>query len=137
MTWTQFWDMSSGGGQKLSFKHCFIEAPEDEAKIVFQNRWGRNPDRVTCTCCGPDYAVHEYGSLEQATAYHRRCAFDGTLDVWIEEPERPNAEPGSWGAYSTLDAFVARENIEVIRASDITEGDRLGALREEGFVWQG
>ena len=32
MVWTEFWDMSSGGGHKEEFHYCHIEAPEEEAK---------------------------------------------------------------------------------------------------------
>ncbi len=31
---TQFWDMHSGGSQKEEFAKCYIEAPENEAKIT-------------------------------------------------------------------------------------------------------
>ena len=44
--WTHFWDMHSGGGQKEKFGHCYIEAPENEAKVIFYNRFGHNPERV-------------------------------------------------------------------------------------------
>lgn len=73
--WTEFMDMHSGGGQKEKFAYCFIEAPEDEAKIIFYNRFGHNPERVTCTCCGEDYSISEYKTLEQATAYERNCEY--------------------------------------------------------------
>jgi hypothetical protein len=73
--WTEFIDMHSGGGQKEGFSHCFIEAPENEAKVIFYNRFGHNPERVTCTCCGGDYSIIEYETLEQATAYERNCEY--------------------------------------------------------------
>lgn len=62
MVWTEFFDMSSGGGGKTSYSEIFIEAPEDEARRVFENRFKRNPDHVTCNCCGPDFAVFEVGN---------------------------------------------------------------------------
>ena len=71
MTITTFWDMHSGGGQKLDWDKIYIEAPEDEARAVFYNRFERNPSRVTCTCCGDDYSISEDDSIEQATGYHR------------------------------------------------------------------
>jgi hypothetical protein len=73
--WTRFMDMRSGGSQKENFAHCYIEAPENEAKIIFYNRFGHNPERVTCTCCGDDYSISEYETLEQATAYERNCEY--------------------------------------------------------------
>ena len=44
--WTQFWDMNSGGGQKLEWKYIYIELPEEEACKVFYNRFDRNPHRA-------------------------------------------------------------------------------------------
>lgn len=88
-------DMHSGGGQKLDFSILYIEAPEDEAIGVFYNRFGRNPHRVTCTCCGPDYSVREVDDepSEFADAY-------GTVAV-IEakdiEPYERNMEPPRQG----------------------------------------
>jgi hypothetical protein len=70
--WTQFWDMNSGGGQKEEWDRIYIEAScEQEAEIIFSRRFGHNPNRVTCHCCGSDYAISSDESLENLTAYHR------------------------------------------------------------------
>ena len=63
MTWTQFWDMHSGGSLKEQWQYIYIEAPEDEARVIFYNRFDHSPDRVTCTCCGEDYSVSEDADL--------------------------------------------------------------------------
>lgn len=63
---TRFNDMHSGGGLKEDFDEVIIEAPADEAAIIFYNRFGHNPHRVSCTCCGTDYWLTEYDSLEAA-----------------------------------------------------------------------
>lgn len=73
MVWTQFMDMHSGGGSKDKWEYIYIEAPESEAKIIFFNRFEHNPERVTCTCCGDDYSINESETLEQATAFERKC----------------------------------------------------------------
>lgn len=74
MVWTRFMDMHSGGGTKEPpYEYIYIEAPENEAKVIFYNRFGHNPERVSCTCCGDDYSISEEKSLEQATAYERNC----------------------------------------------------------------
>lgn len=78
--WTLFWDMHSGGGSKEDWEKIYIEAPEKEASIIFYNRFGHSPDRVTCTCCGEDYSTSEGKTLEEASAYHRNCPL-------IEKPE--------------------------------------------------
>lgn len=72
--WTHFWDMHSGGGLKEPQQHIYIEAPEAEARVIFYNRFGHNPDRVSCTCCGPDYSIEEEPDLAQLTGYHRNCS---------------------------------------------------------------
>lgn len=63
---TKFEDMHSGGGAKEKWETIVIEAPQTEAEVIFQNRFGHNPNRVTCTCCGSDYSIQEYDSKELA-----------------------------------------------------------------------
>lgn len=133
--WTQFWDMNSGGGQKEKFKMCFIEAPEAEAKVIFYNRFGHNPERVTCTCCGEDYSISDAETLAIATAYHRGCI--SSLDengVWhyIEEG---NPEEQSWRPYITLEDYCNQPDVLVIRADEISADERKGHVPAQGFVW--
>ena len=76
MVWTRFMDMHSGGGAKEApYEYIYIEAPESEAKTIFYNRFGHNPERVSCACCGEDYSISEEESLEQATAFERGCDY--------------------------------------------------------------
>lgn len=75
--WTQFMDMHSGGGLKESpYSYIYIEAPEEEAKVIFYNRFGHNPERVSCTCCGDDYSISEEESFRALTTYQRSCAYE-------------------------------------------------------------
>lgn len=73
VTWTHFYDMSSGGSEKLDWQHIFAELPEQLAIGWFMKEFDRDPRNVTCDCCGPDYAIHEYASLKEATAFQRNC----------------------------------------------------------------
>lgn len=57
--WTRFFDMSSGGREKLPFGVIWVEAPEAKAARIFEDMTGRDPDNVTCACCGPDYSFYE------------------------------------------------------------------------------
>jgi ribosomal protein S27E len=50
-------DMASGGNIKEKYEFIYIEAPEEEAKIIFYNRFDHSPTRVSCTCCGEDYWI--------------------------------------------------------------------------------
>jgi hypothetical protein len=127
--WTEFWDMHSGGDLKEKWSQIFIEAPENEAVIIFQNRFGHNPHRVTCTCCGSDYAVEEYYSLERATAFHRGCGYDEEGNT-IEQPSTD-----TWRTYKTLDEFLKQDNILVVREEEIQDWEREGTLRVQGYVW--
>ncbi len=70
--WTQFFDMHSGGGNKEKWENIYIQAPKSHAKIIFNNRFGHDPDRITCECCGEDYSITEYKTLEDAVKYQRR-----------------------------------------------------------------
>lgn len=129
--WTKFWDMNSGGGLKEKWSLIFIEATEDEAKVIFYNRFGHNPDRVSCTCCGPDYSITEYSDLLQATGYHRGCACP--KDEYIEEPTR---EPWSrLYPYQTLAVFRKRKDVLIIPAGKIKTSERKGNLSQQGYVW--
>ena len=71
MVWTHFWDMSSGGTKKLEWPHIFINTDQESAERVFCSRLGRDPGSISCECCGPDYVITEYDTLEVATAYLR------------------------------------------------------------------
>lgn len=152
--WTQFWDMHSGGGQKLDWSQIFIEAPEDEARRVFYARFGRNPNNVTCGCCGADYSVSESDSLEEATAYHRGLrSIEGTYDKaekrWkygSEDRAHGYLEPGepvpegarlsrlSGGLYGkhreqypegmTVAQYEATSGVCFVRADSITNAER-------------
>jgi hypothetical protein len=69
-----------------------IEAPEEEAKVIFYNRFGHNPERVSCTCCGGDYSISEEPTLKRLTGYHRNCNSLDTPrgeDGRYEQPDDP------------------------------------------------
>lgn len=156
--WTHFWDMHSGGGQKEKWAHIFIEAPIQEAIVIFYNRFGHNPSRVTCTCCGEDYAISEEKTLEQATAYERGCMWgyrdsegnqvsegeahvgkgvkrklkDGYFSGYLEQGD-PKC---SYKKYRTLDEYLQKESVHIIYAIDIEDEERIGDVPQQGYVWQ-
>lgn len=153
--WTQFMDMNSGGSPKQKWDQIYIEAAEDEAKLIFYNRFGQNPDRVSCTCCGSDYSISSDESLEQLTGYHRGCAseyVDGDkilsedeyramsfaqrskkkITHRYAEREDPNR---SYNKYKSLDKYLAGKSIKVIRADEISYDDRRGTVPQQGYVW--
>lgn len=78
--WTEFWDMHSGGYKKLQWEHIYIEAPEAVAVRVFDALFNHDPYNVTCDCCGGDYAISEYPSLEKATEYQRK---ERTVETYL------------------------------------------------------
>lgn len=166
MTWTHFHDMHSGGGQKLAWGHLFIEAPKDEARSVFYARFGRSPDRVTCTCCGADYSLTESPTLERATGYNRglrrletpkasRGRYVRVDDPYFhehyylepgEEPKPPYTEEDSalnfyrmrdGGQGLTLAEYVAKPDVLVVYAADIKPEERTAHVPQEGYVWEG
>jgi hypothetical protein len=149
--WTQFYDMHSGGGQKLDWPHIFIQAPEDEARVIFYNRFGRSPNRVTCTCCGPDYSISETSTLELATAYERRLRYVLKFDsegMFLEgkylEPDEDVPDGFKLGAQlsfgsgsngKTLKEYIRKANVKIIYHEEILQEERKGEVPQQGFVW--
>ena len=154
--WTYFMDLHSGGEQKLDWAHVFIEALEAEAKVIFYNRFKRNPERVTCTCCGNDYSISEHADLAQATAHERGCDYgyvlpDGTektdedaLALPLEKRRELKAHGRylerksrrGWAReYQTLEDYMKTESVHFIPASHIKAEERGGSVPAEGFVW--
>lgn len=151
--WTRFMDMHSGGGTKLwldehgkqashfswrappenirPIEYVFIEAPQAEAETIFYNRFGRNPHRVTCTCCGSDYSIDDAETLEAATGYDRGCKYDSKTGQYIDEPD-----DGKWKrAYVALPEYLKRKDVLVIHATDIKPDERKGDVPQQGYVW--
>ena len=73
---TRFMDMHSGGKLKTPFTHIYVDAPLDTALTIFKDTFKRDPDNVTCKCCGEDFVYEEHSSLEDATAYDRKAEWD-------------------------------------------------------------
>jgi hypothetical protein len=74
---TRFMDMHSGGKLKTPFTHIYVDAPLDKALEIFKDTFERDPNNVTCKCCGEDFVYEECNSLEEATAYDRECKWLG------------------------------------------------------------
>ena len=90
LTWTCFWDMSTGGYIKVEpYDVIYIQAPRDHVIDIFAAQLGRSPYGSACYCCGDDFDIEESdGGLARATAYQRRVKVrdDGV------EVSRPNQE---------------------------------------------
>ncbi len=138
-------DMCSGGSLKEEWAYIFIEAPETEARVIFYNRFGHNPERVTCTCCGEDYGLSEAATLEKSSAYDRNC-------VWVSASKEDDgghyeergataddiAKYGLNGhrkAYMTVEQYEAQPDVLVLREADIKASERKGLIPEQGYVW--
>lgn len=142
MVWTSFMDMHSGGGSKEKWEYIYIEAPEDEAKIVFYKRFGHNPERVSCTCCGSDYSTNESEDLAQATAFNRNCDYKDGRYVERQESRKIDirrrcSTPDSdrWGLYQTVEQYCQNPDILLIRANEIKPDERKGRVPRQGYVW--
>lgn len=133
--WTQFMDMHSGGGAKEEWEYIYIEAPEKEAAVIFYNRFGHSPFRVTCTCCGADYATTEASSLEQVTAFERGCMYDQGSECYLEKGGA-DCIPVLHPPYRTLDEYLKSKDILVIREAEIRPEEKSGTLPIQGYVWQ-
>lgn len=158
--WTRFMDMHSGGGCKEPpYDKILIEAPEDEARRVFYAKFGHNPERVTCTCCGEDYSITESPTLSDATAYDRGCIW--IKPVWAEdrlltaEKRKEANELSRYLEYGegmpdgfvssfpwrssvsalSLDEYLALPTVLVVSANDITDTERSVNVPSQGYVW--
>jgi hypothetical protein len=152
--------MHSGGGLKEPpYSLIYIEAPEEEAKVIFYNRFGHNPERVSCTCCGDDYSIEEDESLAQLSGYHRGCRTLVTprdpktglyqnddpviiKHLYLEDGEDPpegyevDKKWPTRGNYQTLEEHERQESVLVISASEISSDERRGGVPEQGYVWK-
>lgn len=157
--WTRFMDMHSGGGQKLDWPYIAIQASEDEARRIFYGKFGRNPERVTCTCCGEDYSVSESPTLAEATAYDRnlRWVEDARGYAARSEPDFLKGrylEPGEdiprgmsvsmWAsrrgegiAFAAFMRNPERHGYKLVTRGEITEADTANEPPAEGYVWAG
>ena len=141
--------MHSGGGTKEKWERIYIEAPEQEACIIFYNRFGHSPHRVSCTCCGDDYSINS-GQLSQITGYERNCHFVTT--GYVEEPahidhrrllKKGNMEEYALrvkedgrSAYIPLPDFIKNSKDALfIFADDIKPEERIGDVPQQGYVW--
>jgi hypothetical protein len=99
---TRFIDMHSGGNLKTSYTHIYIDEPLGKAVQTFKDLFKRDPDNITCKCCGEDFIYEQYNSLEEATAYDRKCD-------WVEGKYNEN------GKMSVEEYFSGDNKVLLIR----------------------
>lgn len=155
--WTQFWDMHSGGGLKEKWHYIYIEAPEEKAITIFFNRFGHNPSRVTCTCCGEDYSISSHESLGQLTGYHRNCQHlktpqdkNGLYEnddpiiqkhLYLEKDELPpegyevDNEFPPREKYQTLKEYAQNPDVLIVPTKDIKPEEQTGEVPKQGYIW--
>ena len=158
--WTLFWDMSSGGGSKEKWDKIYIELPQAEAEVYFYNRFGHNPNRVSCTCCGPDYTISEDESLKQLSGFHRNAECTETKtdpDTGLYLNDDPNSglylDPGedppegykiddTFSMYREHRKFISVEDYKkldsvlVVPKEEIDSSMCTGEVPEQGYVWR-
>lgn len=112
-------DMNTDGRVKEEpYQYIYIQAPEKEAKIIFYNRFGHNPEHVTCKCCGKDYSISESNTLAQASAHERGCKYEG--DEYVEQ-----TSDEWWRKYMTVEEYSKQEDVLIIPADQIKDSERL------------
>lgn len=119
---TRFMDMHSGGSCKIDIdgvdkQYIYIEAPEDVAVAIFEERFGRDPHNVTCDCCGNDYSVGESPTLEEASGYDRNCKWDAVTRTYVEGPDTAR----TWQTYKTVAEYVKQDDVLVIYANGVEQ----------------
>jgi hypothetical protein len=64
--------MASGGGNKTDYDVIIIEADEESvAASIFEEKLDITPYDTTCDCCGPDFSISRYETLDSAQQYDR------------------------------------------------------------------
>lgn len=127
--WTRFMDMHSGGPQKEKWAHIYIEAEQEEAKVIFYNRFGHSPDRVSCTCCGEDYTVDESPTIEEASAFNRNCEYVYFRPDGTECDEREGFVIGKGTRPGYRSGYVERQNalrMKIRNESRTNSSDKWG-----------
>lgn len=126
--WTLFWDMSSGGSTKEGkFEKIYVQLPQKEAEIFFYNRFGHNPNRVSCTCCGSDYSISEDATFAEASDFHRNA-------IVKDGKEKPTDK--SYGVYRTVETYIEEKHVLVICKNAIEPHETVGEVPEQGYVWK-
>lgn len=140
-TWTHFWDMHSGGSCKEPpFEHIYIQAPTEEAKRVFYGRFGHNPERVTCTCCGEDYSISE-GALAEVTGYQRGAVgtYFNAEGEQVDFYDTPIAERKRlvhrYVGGRTIQDYITEKNVLLVTEEDIAPEWRSAKVPRQGYVW--
>ena len=161
--YVRFWDMNSGGRQKEKWDKIIIETKtndndlaEKEAKIIFYNRFGHNPDRVTCTCCGSDYSINSHESLKQITGHWRNCktlkapinpktskrnyndpVYKKGLYIDDEDiiPEGYEVESSYSNPAIPLEKYLKQEGVLFVPKSEVKPEERIGDVPMEGYIW--
>lgn len=85
--WVNFTDMHSGGGTKTRFENIYIEADSEERAIdIFKREFNEDPDDVACQCCGSNFSVTAYETLEDATSCDRQWS-GKSLELYVKDLE--------------------------------------------------
>jgi hypothetical protein len=139
--WVIVWDMHSGGSLKEAFHMAFIETDSMEtARKVFFCLFEHGPDHVTCTCCGPDYSMHDPATLYESTAFHR-----GAISISkINDPEnkwkgghhvdRAEDCPEGWECEKNPIRIGMREGDVTVGLADYCAQDDVCIIPREAFV---
>lgn len=105
--WFGFSDMSSGGKEKTEFKHIYIEAENlEEAETKFQAEFGRDPNNVTCGCCGPDFSISPLDTdleLFESISIDRR---------WMQQNAKIKVFPADDAGAARLAKFFSTEVVK-------------------------
>ena len=116
--WVHFWDMHSGGDNKIgTYEHIYIQAGlkpsataiTASATEIFERLFGRDPDNVTCSCCGNDFSIDEDDNLYQVTGYDRGCTTDSN-GKYVEYPAKTKYAR----KYVSLHDYIQQEDVCIV-----------------------
>jgi len=120
MSWTQFRDMHSGGAIKEPpYEEIYIESPkgEHQAIDIFVSVFGHDPTDIACDCCGQNYSIDEYYSLDEASAFACNIPWD-----YKSHKPKPKIQYAYKQYEITLDEYILRKHVKVIHFNELSGG---------------
>lgn len=81
--YTSFFDMCSGGDRKTPYSVIIFPGGYAEAVARFREEFERDPENVTCDCCGSDYCIETHDTLEEARRAYGHCV---SRYIWEDNP---------------------------------------------------
>ena len=112
------------------YEQIYIESDgKDDGIALFERRFGRHPENITCECCGEDYSISFDEDLAQLTGYERGCVLitRGREQAYVEGDAGKDSftPPDGWSIsrgwrkeYASLEKYLSRRDVLFIKRGE-------------------